>query len=420
MLVTTKEAIELAQLVDEYYKNQIAQLIKEEIRLSDVQDMSVREQIPYSVSALAFYLIARLNASLADEQPAIIDPTWGKYQIKALECKKSASGNITWQAELAPSTPRKFYIRQANKHLFTEAGYANLDKMQPGDFIACDLTVYTLPDGDSFLKPMHVVSGGTLGVLAPFVDPFATADTPPVETGLAPSAAAVAVTSLPASGEGLGVGLASPIPASGEGLPSKPKTPARQIEIIRRAQALLAHGTDLLVGDIETTGTQSDDEPVSIAFVYHDETVALDTYVRPTHPEYLLRKGKGGKCASDINGITPEQAETFPPREEVAQKVRALLHQRTLVFYNVDFDEPMLTRLVGDSSILSRVGSCLMLMYAQYRGEQGFIKGDYRWFKLSEACQHMNIPTADLHHAKGDAILALRLLKALAAVEIVE
>ncbi len=142
---------------------------------------------------------------------------------------------------------------------------------------------------------------------------------------------------------------------------------------------------EFLVLDTETSGLEAGyHEIVQIAVINQAGDVLLDTYVQPQHPERLIER-INGVSASDINGITLEMLADAPLWPEVAAQLRQIVHGKTVIIYNADFDEGMIGGDCRRHSIppLEMETACAMLMYAQFVGDYSPHWDDYRWQPLN-------------------------------------
>lgn len=280
-----------------------------------------------------------------------IDPSWTKRTIIGIEHKASNSGNPTWYCDVEGES-KKLYIRQSNKDIWIEH-YPDLEKMNLGDTAEkVDITCYTIPDGD-FMKPVKVIAGG--------------------------------VFTLP------------DISASAQ-------RKAQVVESLKDYQ-------EWVFGDFESTGVNDDDEIVQVGLMLPNGDL-IDFLVKPNDPQKLLRVGKKGKTASEINGIIPEDltnAKTFP---EVYAQIREAIQNKPFATYS-DYDLKTLNQVCAMHNLPQIVPSehiNLMPIIAKYIGEPNkFKSGEYKWQPLTDAYETItgNKDFEDAHNAMTDTI-ALR------------
>lgn len=176
------------------------------------------------------------------------------------------------------------------------------------------------------------------------------------------------------------------------------------VEALRR----ITHSDPLFL-DTETTGLGDTAEIVDLAVLDLYGAVLLETFVQPVYsipPE-----------ASRIHGITNEHVKSAPGFQSIYPDLTALLTGRSVVIYNADFDKRMIEQALFISTGLETrlwarcAVSCLMLHYADYRGEWNPRYRNYRWHRLEVAAQQMRIEVepGSLHRAKYDADLVRRI-----------
>ncbi len=162
----------------------------------------------------------------------------------------------------------------------------------------------------------------------------------------------------------------------------------------------LLQSTDWVILDTETTGTSDRDEIVQVAILSYDGKALLDTLVRPTQPIPME--------ATAIHGLTNEDVANAPVFPEVYAKIEELVHGKTIVIYNAQFDVRLIRQSLAKHNLLPTeldLGSvdCAMLMYSAWVGELWPYAG-YKWQKLESAD----------HTALGDCRATLDLIKKMA------
>jgi DNA polymerase-3 subunit epsilon len=162
----------------------------------------------------------------------------------------------------------------------------------------------------------------------------------------------------------------------------------------------LLQRTDWVILDTETTGTLEFDEIVQVAILSSDGKTLLDTLVRPTQPIPF--------AATAIHGITNDDVEDAPQFPEVYEKIEEIIHKKTLVIYNSQFDVRLIRQSLAKHNLLP-LGldldyvDCAMLMYSAWVGEF-WPYGGYKWQKLESGD----------HTALGDCRATLDLIKKMA------
>lgn len=170
--------------------------------------------------------------------------------------------------------------------------------------------------------------------------------------------------------------------------------------------------------DFETTGLLEDDEMVSVSVVSGYGEALFDTLVCPAHPEKLLRPGKYGKCASDINGITPEAVSGAMMTADALADLTEYLSGQIWVAYNAPFDVGVLEReclAYGHPLIFALGIHDAMRIFADYRGEWDPKEQQFKTVTLSKAARMLDIDPGLLHTARADALTTYELIKAMAA-----
>jgi DNA polymerase III epsilon subunit-like protein len=177
---------------------------------------------------------------------------------------------------------------------------------------------------------------------------------------------------------------------------------------IHRAQELLTLNPVYL--DTETTGLKNDAQIVEICVLDSDGSVLVDSLVRPTiriSPE-----------ARQVHGLTDAMVKTAPTWAELWPTVEQALTGRVMAIYNAEFDQ----RLMAQSHAAHRLRwtwpanafTCIMLLYAQYRGEWNAKYGNYRWHSLEVAQIQCGLSLPNAHRAQADALLARAVLRHMA------
>lgn len=182
---------------------------------------------------------------------------------------------------------------------------------------------------------------------------------------------------------------------------------------INRAFEQILRDGNYVVLDTETTGLEKPAEIVSIAIVHADGTVLLDTLVKPVHPI--------PPDATAIHGISDADVDNAPNWAEVQPKVVDAISEMTVIAYNARYDFKMLG-LSDDAADLPaqdyhRISRwvCAMKYYSEWWGEWNDYKRDWRWQQLAKAVKQQGLAVSDAHHAMGDVLMTLSLLRKLIA-----
>lgn len=182
----------------------------------------------------------------------------------------------------------------------------------------------------------------------------------------------------------------------------------------RRSALLWARETvvdpNVVFLDTETTGVRPTDDVVDIAVISTSGEVLFQELVKPSRPIPA--------DTSAFNGISNAMVAGAPDLGEIYPALIALLADRVVVAYNVEFDRSML------SSASSRRGlpwlestrwTCAMEAYAAYNGESSWHRPGFRWMSLEKATARLGIPKPT-HRALADAEACRAVVHALARV----
>ena len=159
--------------------------------------------------------------------------------------------------------------------------------------------------------------------------------------------------------------------------------------------------TGFVVIDLETTGLSRDPKVgiVEIGIVDHQDNVLLESLVKPKYPI--------PHQASAIHGITDRDVAAAPTFPEIYPELTTILNGKTVVAYNVDFEEEILKKVCRRfklAPIAPQKWHCAMRAYSDYRGQRKFIK-------LGIACKTEDVVIENAHRALGDCRMTLGLLQ---------
>jgi DNA polymerase-3 subunit epsilon len=205
-----------------------------------------------------------------------------------------------------------------------------------------------------------------------------------------------------------------------------PDDRARAIEA-----AQLYMSRDPLFLDTETTGLSRMEEVCEIAIIDAAGQVLINTLIKPTKRIPF--------SSTDIHGISDEMVADAPTIADLLPSLESILRDRTVLVYNVEFDEEKLERsLVANGIALAGPGAfepwwnpfevalggratlwhCVMELYAVYYGDWHDYHQSYRWQGLSTALRQCEIalpaPPPQLHRAHADVEMTRRLMLYLA------
>jgi DNA polymerase III subunit epsilon len=183
-------------------------------------------------------------------------------------------------------------------------------------------------------------------------------------------------------------------------------TPARE-KAIRVAQEILLQ--DPLFLDTETTGLDRNAEIIEIAVVDNDDTVIIETLVRPSRPI--------PPSATAIHGITNDQTGNSQTWPILWQTLRNRLTNRLIIAYNADFDLKMMKQSMEAYRLPWRDKLemfCAMKLYAEYRGEWDPRSRSNRLCSLETAREQQRVVIPNSHRAADDARLVRALMRSMA------
>jgi len=184
--------------------------------------------------------------------------------------------------------------------------------------------------------------------------------------------------------------------------------PDRRSALIWARETVIA--ADVIFLDTETTGVKPTDDIVDIAVISTGGDVLFQQLVKPSRP-----------IPSDtaaFNGISNAMVADAPDLRDVYPVLTALLADRVVVAYNVDFDRSMLEAAAtrrGLAPLESTTWSCAMEAYAAYNGESSWHRPGFRWMSLEKATARLGIPKPT-HRALADAEACRAVVHALARV----
>jgi len=157
--------------------------------------------------------------------------------------------------------------------------------------------------------------------------------------------------------------------------------------------------------DTETTGLHETAEIVEIAIIDNDGNTVFESYVRPTQsiPPDAIR----------IHQITDDMVKKAPIWPTIWPTIRSILSENHVAIYNAQFDLRMMQsslKRYNLSWINQFQTSCIMTLYARFRGDWNPKYRSYRFYSLEDAGRQSRIPLMNTHRAKDDSLLARELL----------
>lgn len=155
--------------------------------------------------------------------------------------------------------------------------------------------------------------------------------------------------------------------------------------------------------DLETTGLDpKGNEIIEIAILDENETVLLDTFIKPVHVRQWPE-------AQAVNGISPAMVKDAPALADLKQQICEITKGRELFIWNASFDLGFLSRY-----LCTRIVHCAMREYGEFI-EQNFPDSISRTgrYKLENTANDLNIQAeGDAHRAKHDVLKMIRVRKA--------
>lgn len=189
--------------------------------------------------------------------------------------------------------------------------------------------------------------------------------------------------------------------------------PAHRQQARQWAQNLIKR--DFYVLDTETTGLGKQDEIVQIGIVDKDGRAVIDELVKPTIP---IPFG-----ASKVHGIYDSDVENAPNFKDIYAELSEILEDQEIIAYNMKFDWRMLEQSRGKYNDLEEIcmnwnpdinQHCVMIQYAQYKGQRRKGWRSYKWHRLGSAVDQEGLEVKDAHSALGDARMTLALIRKMA------
>lgn len=163
--------------------------------------------------------------------------------------------------------------------------------------------------------------------------------------------------------------------------------------------------------DTETTGLT---KPQVIEWAIVDSS--LNVVSGRVKPKKAIEPG-----AFREHGIKDDDVAVCEPFSSVWPNIESLISGKDIVIYNETYDRGVLENSAAayemDKNCIFKdnVTHCAMRRYAAYEGTEGYY-GDYKWWKLAMACQHMGIKVENAHTAAGDALMTAKIVIKLAEI----
>lgn len=168
---------------------------------------------------------------------------------------------------------------------------------------------------------------------------------------------------------------------------------------------------EFVILDTETTGLERG-EIVEIGVINSNGQVLLDHYVKPVDPI--------PPSATRIHHITDEMVADAPTFKEILPELMPILTGTNVIVYNAVYDRKMLHQS-AEAAGLERTDWkqlspwwCAMEAFAEIYGEWNSYRGNYKWQRLSTACDYYKIPVVGAHGALADCQMTLAVCRKMA------
>ena len=161
----------------------------------------------------------------------------------------------------------------------------------------------------------------------------------------------------------------------------------------------------LAVVDVETTGLDPEqDRVIEVGIIHMRGGSVEDRYSTLVNPGRDLPAE-----VVKLTGISPEDVETAPPFEEIADKVCSLLEDRIFVAYNLAFDRAFLQSELGRVDRQWDEPRCIdpLIFVRELHRNQGSKR-------LAAVAERLGIDPGNSHRAADDAEVAGKVLYSLA------
>lgn len=166
--------------------------------------------------------------------------------------------------------------------------------------------------------------------------------------------------------------------------------------------------SDAVILDTETTGLTNKSEIVEISIIDTQGNVLLDTLVKPK-----TRMRDDSKAAS-IHGITNAMLKDAPTWADIHDQVCEILKGRTVITYNAEFDCRLMAQTAEKHGLElpDFKAECAMLIYGYWEGTASSRGDGFKWHKLQNACNHLNVQIeGTAHRALSDCKSTLGVLQ---------
>lgn len=173
---------------------------------------------------------------------------------------------------------------------------------------------------------------------------------------------------------------------------------------------------EIVIIDVETTGTTSADEIVEFAALNLATGEVYETLIN-THDNGRIN------AVTHVNGITEEMLDAAPQFEDVAQAIEDFLKNKIIVAHHRNFDMEMLHQIWEQHErgfpyvwLENNAEVDTMLLMAKIVADPSHKPGENRWIGLDDARKLLGIETVQAHRAMPDVRLTSAVITAAAAL----
>jgi DNA polymerase-3 subunit epsilon len=183
-----------------------------------------------------------------------------------------------------------------------------------------------------------------------------------------------------------------------------PMNTSQRRTTIQEARLLLE--TNPVYLDTETTGMHQSAEVIEIGVIDDQANVLFDSLVKP--------RGKIDPAAGRIHGITLDDLTDALTWEQVWPKAEAVLLNRKIGVYNVEFDLRLIKQSLNRTwlkwSLQEGNFFDIMKLYARFYGDWDAYHRSFRYQSLELAGRQCGIRLPNAHRAVDDCLLTRALL----------
>jgi DNA polymerase-3 subunit epsilon len=173
---------------------------------------------------------------------------------------------------------------------------------------------------------------------------------------------------------------------------------------IQEAQTLLE--TNPVYLDTETTGMHQTAEVIEIGVIDDLANVLFDSRVKP--------RGKIDPAAERVHGISLKMLADAPTWEQIWPQAEAVLLERRIGVYNVEFDLRLIKQTLSRSWLRWALPEGnffdIMKLYARFYGDWDTYHKTFRYQSLELAGRQCGLYLHNTHNAVDDCLLARALL----------